>query len=187
MNIPNILTSIRIILVPFLVIFFYLPLEHRHLICSGLFAFAAATDWFDGYLARKLGQTTPFGEFFDPVADKVMVATALCLLAEGFSVFWITVPAMIIIGREIVISSLREWMAELGKRASVSVSMMGKAKTTAQMTAITFLLLSPVPVNNWTGYIGIGLLYLSSALTLWSMCVYLAAAWSGLAPFKLEK
>ncbi|MDP0587754.1 MAG: CDP-diacylglycerol--glycerol-3-phosphate 3-phosphatidyltransferase [Candidatus Endonucleobacter bathymodioli] len=187
MNIPNILTSIRIILVPFFVLFFYLPFEDRHLISAGIFAFAAATDWFDGYLARKLGQATPFGEFFDPVADKIMVATALCLLSEGFSVFWVTVPSMIIIGREIVISSLREWMAELGKRASVTVSMTGKAKTMAQMMAITFLLLSPIPVNNWIGYIGIGLLYFSSVLTLWSMCVYLKAAWPGLTPFKLEK
>ena len=105
MNVPNILTSIRIILVPFLVLVFYLPFDNRYLVSAGIFAFAAATDWFDGYLARKLNQTTPFGEFFDPVADKIMVATALCLLVEDFNVFWITIPAMIIIGREIVISA----------------------------------------------------------------------------------
>lgn len=187
MNIPNILTSIRIILVPFLVLVFYLPFEHRYLVSAGIFAFAAATDWFDGYLARKLNQTTPFGEFFDPVADKIMVATALCLLVEDFHVFWITVPAMIIIGREIVISALREWMAELGKRTSVAVSMIGKAKTMAQMGAITFLLLSPLPITSWIGYAGVAMLYLSAVLTLWSMYVYLKAAWPDLTPFKPEK
>lgn len=187
MNVPNILTSIRIILVPFLVVVFYLPFSWSYLLAAGIFAFAAATDWFDGYLARRLNQSTPFGEFFDPVADKIMVATALCLLVDEFRSFWITVPAMIIIGREIVISALREWMAELGKRTSVAVSMVGKAKTMAQMAAITFLLLSSTPVNDWVGYTGILLLYLSSVLTLWSMFVYLKAAWPDLTPFKTEK
>ena len=187
MNIPNILTSLRIILVPVLVLVFYLPFEGRHLVTAGIFFFAAVTDWFDGFLARKLNQTTPFGAFFDPVADKIMVATALCLLVEDFDAFWITVPAMIIIGREIVISALREWMAELGKRTSVAVSMIGKAKTMAQMAAITFLLLSPLRFDNLVGYLGIALLYLSAALTLWSMYVYLKAAWPDLTPFKPEK
>ena len=145
--------------------------------------FAAATDWFDGYLARRLNQSTPFGAFFDPVADKIMVATALCLLIDDFRAFWVTVPALIIIGREIVISALREWMAELGKRTSVAVSMVGKAKTAAQMVAITLLLLSPVPFDSWIGYLGMALLYLSAILTLWSMYVYLKAAWPDLSPF----
>ena len=145
--------------------------------------FAAATDWFDGYLARRLNQSTPFGAFFDPVADKIMVATALCLLIDDFRAFWVTVPALIIIGREIVISALREWMAELGKRTSVAVSMVGKAKTAAQMVAITLLLLSPVPLDSWIGYLGMVLLYLSAILTLWSMYVYLKAAWPDLSPF----
>ncbi len=154
---------------------------------AGIFFFAAGTDWFDGYLARKLNQTTPFGEFFDPVADKIMVATALCLLIDEFRALWMTVPAMIIIGREIVISALREWMAELGKRISVAVSMIGKAKTMAQMASITFLLLSPPPIENWIGYLGVVLLYISSVLTLWSMYVYLKAAWPDLTPFKKEE
>ncbi len=187
MNVPNILTSIRIILVPFLVLIFYLPFGWSYLVSASIFAFAAATDWFDGYLARKLNQTTPFGAFFDPVADKIMVATALCLLVDEFRSFWMTVPAMIIIGREIVISALREWMAELGKRTSVAVSMIGKAKTMAQMAAITFLLLSPAKINGWIEYVGIVLLYLSAVLTLWSMYVYLKAAWPDLTPFKTEK
>lgn len=183
MNIPNFLTLTRIVLVPFLVIIFYLPFKWSYLACAGIFAFAAATDWFDGYLARRLDQTTPFGAFFDPVADKIMVATALCLLIDEFRVFWVTVPALIIIGREIVISALREWMAELGKRTSIAVSMIGKAKTVVQMVAITLLLLSPVPVDSWVGFHGILLLYLSAILTLWSMYIYLKTAWVDLSPF----
>lgn len=183
MNIPNFLTLTRLVLVPFLVIIFYLPFSWSYIACAGIFAFAAATDWFDGYLARRLNQSTPFGAFFDPVADKVMVATALCLLIDDFRAFWMTVPALIIIGREIVISALREWMAELGKRTSVAVSMIGKAKTAAQMMAITLLLLSPVPIDSWIGYLGMVLLYLSAILTLWSMYVYLKAAWPDLSPF----
>ncbi|WP_067522572.1 CDP-diacylglycerol--glycerol-3-phosphate 3-phosphatidyltransferase [Endozoicomonas ascidiicola] len=184
MNVPNFLTLARIVLVPFLVIIFYLPFESRYLVCAGIFAFAAVTDWFDGYLARRWNQSTPFGAFFDPVADKIMVAAALCLLIDEFSSFWMTVPAMIIVGREIVISALREWMAELGKRTSVAVSMIGKAKTTAQMVAITLLLLSPKPLDTWTDYAGIVLLYLAVVLTLWSMYVYLKAAWPDLSPFQ---
>ena len=171
MNIPNFLTLTRIFLVPFLVIIFYLPFSWSYLVCGGIFIFAAATDWFDGYLARRLNQSTPFGAFFDPVADKIMVATALCLLIDDFRTFWVTVPALIIIGREIVISALR------------AVSMVGKAKTAAQMVAIALLLLSPVPFDSWLGYLGITLLYLSSILTLWSMYVYLKAAWPDLSPF----
>ncbi|USE39717.1 CDP-diacylglycerol--glycerol-3-phosphate 3-phosphatidyltransferase [Endozoicomonas sp. SCSIO W0465] len=183
MNVPNFLTLTRIVLLPFFIIIFYLPFGWSYLACAGIFAFAAATDWFDGYLARRLNQTTPFGAFFDPVADKIMVATALCLLIDEFRAFWVTVPALIIIGREIVISALREWMAELGKRTSVAVSMIGKAKTMAQMTAITLLLLSPVPIDSWIGFLGILLLYLSAILTLWSMYIYLQAAWPDLSPF----
>ncbi|AMO56543.1 CDP-diacylglycerol--glycerol-3-phosphate 3-phosphatidyltransferase [Endozoicomonas montiporae] len=183
MNVPNILTSLRIVLVPFLVLVFYLPYEWRYLASASIFAVAAVTDWFDGYLARRWNQTTAFGAFFDPVADKIMVATALCLLIEEFGAFWMTVPSMIIIGREIVISALREWMAELGKRTSVAVNRIGKLKTAAQMLAITLLLLTPVPMAGIIGYIGLILLYASAVLTLWSMYVYLRAAWPDLSPF----
>ncbi len=184
MNVPNFLTLIRIILVPFLVIFYYLPFSWSFQVCAGIFAVAAATDWFDGYLARRLNQTTPFGAFFDPVADKIMVAVALCLLVDEFRASWMTIPAAVIICREIVISALREWMAELGKRTSVAVSMVGKAKTMAQMMAITLLLFSPSPINSWIGYTGLALLYISAVLTLWSMFIYLKAAWPDLTPFK---
>ena len=183
MNVPNILTSLRIVLVPILVLVFYLPFEWRYLASASIFAVAAATDWFDGYLARRWNQTTAFGAFFDPVADKIMVATALCLLIEEFGAFWMTVPSMIIIGREIVISALREWMAELGKRTSVAVNRIGKLKTAAQMMAITLLLLTPVPLAGIISYVGLALLYASSVLTLWSMYVYIRAAWPDLSPF----
>ena len=110
MNIPNFLTLMRIILVPFLVLTFYLPYQWSYLACAIIFGVAAITDWFDGYLARRLNQSTPFGAFFDPVADKIMVAVALCLLIDEFTAVWMTAPAIIIIGREIVISALREWI-----------------------------------------------------------------------------
>ncbi|WP_422475240.1 CDP-diacylglycerol--glycerol-3-phosphate 3-phosphatidyltransferase [Endozoicomonas sp. ALB032] len=183
MNIPNTLTMLRVVLVPFLVLIFYLPIEMRYTLCAGIFAAAAVTDWFDGYLARRWNQTTPFGAFFDPVADKIMVATALCLLVDEFRAAWMTIPAVIIIGREIVISALREWMAEIGKRTSVAVNMIGKFKTVGQMMAITLLLLAPAPLESMIGYIGLALLYISAILTLWSMYVYLHAAWPDLTPF----
>ena len=183
MNVPNILTSLRIVLVPFLVLVFYMPYEWRYSASAAIFAVAAITDWFDGYLARRWNQTTAFGAFFDPVADKIMVATALCLLIEEFGAFWMTIPSMIIIGREIVISALREWMAELGKRTSVAVNRIGKLKTAAQMVAITLLLFTPLPMAGAIGYLGLALLYASAVLTLWSMYVYLRAAWPDLSPF----
>ena len=183
MNVPNILTLLRIVLVPLLVVIFYLPGEWSCIVCAGIFTVAAFTDWFDGYLARKLNQTTPFGAFFDPVADKVMVAIALCLLIDEFRTFWMTIPAMVIIGREIVISALREWMAELGKRISIAVNRIGKLKTAAQMLAINFLLFSSAPLSTFIGYTGLILLYISVILTLWSMYIYISVAWPDLRPF----
>ena len=175
LNIPNLLTLLRLLLIPFIVLFFYSSIENNNLIACGLFALASATDWLDGYLARKLNQSTSFGAFLDPVVDKITVAVALVMLVELHAVWWITVPAMVIIGREIIISALREWMAETGQRANVAVSYIGKVKTAAQMGAITFLLaFLPDHELAWTG---IWLLYLAAALTLWSMLLYLAAAW----------
>lgn len=178
MNIPNALTVFRIALIPVLVIVFYLPFSQwTGIACAALFTTAAITDWFDGYLARKLDQSTPFGAFLDPVADKLMVAVALVLLLERHPNIWFTVPAMIIIGREIVISALREWMAELGKRTSVAVSYVGKFKTTMQMIAIIVLLADislQLPVIH---VLGITSLYIAAVLTVWSMVIYLMAAW----------
>lgn len=175
MKIPNMLTLLRIVLIPVFVLVFYLPFAWAPLISAAIFSLAAITDWFDGYLARKLDQTSPFGAFLDPVADKLMVAAALVVLVETYAEPWITVPAIIIIGREIVISALREWMAELGNRASVAVSTIGKIKTTLQMASIIILLaLPPLSQLSW---LGVAALYGAAILTLWSMAIYLRAAW----------
>ncbi len=173
-NIPNILTLMRVLLIPVLVILAYWPpFEWQHWVTASVFLLAAVTDWFDGYLARALDQTSAFGRFLDPVADKLMVAAALVILVQWHPTIWIVVPAIVIISREITISALREWMAELGKRANVAVSHIGKWKTTAQMTAITLLLVQHPQLD----YAGYALLYIAVVLTIWSMLVYMKAAW----------
>ncbi len=179
-NIPNTLTLLRILLIPIVVVVFYLPVAWSGYACAVLFTVAAVTDWIDGYLARKLNQSTAFGAFLDPVADKLMVAVALILLLENYPSIWFTIPVIIIIGREIVISALREWMAEIGKRTSVAVSYIGKLKTTLQMIAIIILLSqikNPVSQLEMLGFIA---LYIAAMLTLWSMLIYLKAAWKDL-------
>lgn len=177
-NLPTYLTLLRIALIPLLAIVFYLPWEYSRLACTAVFLFAGLTDWLDGYLARKLKLETAFGAFLDPVADKLMVAFVLVLVVQAEANAWLAIPAAIIIGREITIASLREWMAEIGQRAKVKVSQLGKWKTTAQMTAISLLLyrddLFGLPINE----MGYWLLYLSAVLTLWSMVNYLVAAFS---------
>ena len=176
-NIPNILTLLRIVLIPVLVVVFYLPGPWSYQISALIFGVAAITDWLDGYLARRLQQTSPFGAFLDPVADKLMVAVALVLLVQDNPSELFAVPAAVIIGREIVISALREWMAEIGARTRVAVSIVGKVKTTLQMIAI-LLLLYKIPVGTFpTHMVGVILLYIAAILTLWSMFVYLKAAW----------
>ncbi|MBY4677214.1 CDP-diacylglycerol--glycerol-3-phosphate 3-phosphatidyltransferase [Marinobacterium arenosum] len=179
MTIPNLLTLLRIVLIPVFVLCYYLPVSWAAYAAGAVFAAAAVTDWFDGYLARRLDQMSTFGAFLDPVADKLIVAAALVLLVESYSTPWLTLPAVVIIGREIVISALREWMAELGKRASVAVSYVGKVKTTLQMLAILLLVVAePYSQLGWAGLVS---LYLSALLTLWSMLEYLKAAWPELA------
>jgi CDP-diacylglycerol--glycerol-3-phosphate 3-phosphatidyltransferase len=174
-KLTNLLTLLRIVLIPVFILVYYLPYSWAPWLASGIFGLAAITDWFDGYLARRLNQSTPFGAFLDPVADKLMVAAALVVLVEAFASPLVTVPAIIIIGREIVISALREWMAELGKRASVAVSNIGKIKTTLQM--ISILILIAAPLGSMLSWAGILALYGASILTLWSMLIYLRAAW----------
>lgn len=176
-TIPNMLTMARIMAIPVFVLVYYLPVEWRHLAAAAIFAGAGITDWFDGYLARKWGQMTKLGAFLDPVADKLIVAIALVVLVEAHNSLWMAIPAMVIIGREITISALREWMAELGKRASVAVSYVGKVKTFVQMLAITGLLGSDVNMESWVVVLAYVLLYIATVLTLWSMLVYLKAAW----------
>jgi len=176
MNIPNILTLLRILLIPVFVGVFYLPWNGANELTTLVFALAAITDWFDGYLARRWNQTSAFGAFLDPVADKLIVATALVFLVQANPSPWLAIPAAIIIGREITISALREWMAEIGQRAKVAVSMIGKIKTTAQMIALLLLLYNDPLLGLPIYKIGLVLLYIAAILTFWSMIVYLRAA-----------
>ncbi|WP_413112427.1 CDP-diacylglycerol--glycerol-3-phosphate 3-phosphatidyltransferase [Thaumasiovibrio sp. DFM-14] len=173
LTIPNILSFIRLLLIPVFVVIFYLPYQWAEFVAALVFVVAALTDWLDGFLARKLNQTTRFGAFIDPVADKVMVATALVLVVEDYATFWVTIPAITMIGREIIISALREWMAEIGKRSSVAVSWVGKVKTTAQMIALILLIWQPHAYIIWLGYVA---LYVAMGLTYWSMYQYIHAA-----------
>ncbi|TVO73477.1 CDP-diacylglycerol--glycerol-3-phosphate 3-phosphatidyltransferase [Sedimenticola selenatireducens] len=179
-NIPNILTLLRILLIPVFVIIFYLPWQHAAQACALVFALAAITDWFDGYLARKLEQVSALGAFLDPVADKLMVAAALILLVQQDPIPGLAIPVLVIIGREITISALREWMAEVGARATIAVSAIGKIKTAFQMTAI-FLMIYRDDFFTLPMYtIGFVLLYVAVILTLWSMVMYIKAAWPSL-------
>ncbi len=177
MNIPNILTLSRIVMLPVFIIFFYLPVSWHYLAACVIFVLAAITDGLDGYYARKLGQTSALGAFLDPVADKLMITVVLVLLVEDQPSIWLALPAAVIIGREITISALREWMAEVGASSKVAVSGYGKLKTICQMVALGFLIyhndLFGMPIYS----IGMVLLYIASILTLWSMILYLQAAW----------
>ncbi len=183
-NVPTILTLARIAMIPLFIGVFYLHSWWGNAIAAAIFLIAGLTDYLDGYLARRLNQSTRFGAFLDPVADKLMVAAALVLLVEYHANAWLAIPAIVIISREIAVSALREWMAEIGARAAVAVSYIGKVKTVMQITAITLLLafepqfiegrkmvFTPFFVFNYV------LLYIATALTLWSMLVYLKAAW----------
>ena len=180
-NIPNLLTLFRLFLIPIFILCFYSGSENARFWAAFVFWLAAITDALDGYLARRLQQSTPFGAFLDPVADKVMVAVALVLIAVDSISLWVTIPAIIMISREIVISALREWMAELGKRASVAVSNLGKYKTIAQMLALIGLIWRPEHwLVSWFTPAGMILLYIATVLTVWSMYSYLKAAWRDL-------
>lgn len=197
-TLPNNLTIARIVMIPLFVIIAYWPPAMginqpaitnnaianigmndvsesmlRHFLLTFVFILASITDWLDGYLARKMNLTSAFGRFLDPVADKLMVAAALIILVQWHPDIVMAISAIVIISREIAVSALREWMAELGNRTSVAVSYVGKLKTAFQMVAITVLLL------NWEALetIGYALMLISVVLTLWSMIIYLKAAW----------
>jgi cardiolipin synthase len=184
-NFPIFLTWLRIVLIPLVVGVFYLPStvmspEHRNLAAMVIFILAALTDWFDGYLARKWNQTSAFGAFLDPVADKLMVTAALLVLVQLARLD--AAIALVIVGREIAISALREWMAQIGASKSVAVNSLGKFKTACQMVAIPMLLLyGPVPFPG--GFVldtrvwGVWLIYLAAVLTIWSMLYYMKLAW----------
>ncbi|MGU7779514.1 CDP-diacylglycerol--glycerol-3-phosphate 3-phosphatidyltransferase [Burkholderia sp. PU8-34] len=183
-NFPIFLTWVRIVLIPLVVGVFYLPdtmmaLAHRNLAAALIFILAALTDWFDGYLARKWNQTSSFGAFLDPVADKLMVTAALLILVQIARVD--AAIALVIVGREIAISALREWMAQIGASKSVAVNQLGKFKTACQMVAIPMLLYyGPLPLGIATidtRVWGEWLMYLAAVLTIWSMLYYMKLAW----------
>ncbi|RZV33119.1 MAG: CDP-diacylglycerol--glycerol-3-phosphate 3-phosphatidyltransferase [Chromatiales bacterium] len=177
LNLANFLTLLRIAAIPIVVVCFYSPMEYARPIAAVLFGLAAVTDMIDGWVARRFGQMSRFGEFLDPVADKLMVAITLVMLVQADSGWFEDIIAMIIIGREITISALREWMATIGERANVKVDVTGKIKTTLQMFGIGFM----VYQNDFLGLpiytIGFVLLVLAAVMTIWSMIVYLRAAW----------
>ena len=181
-NFPLFLTWLRIIAIPAFVAVLYVPEDwiaekSRNVISMWIFIAAAVTDWFDGWLARRWNQTTSFGAFLDPVADKLMVAAALIVLTEFGRIY--ALVALIIIGREITISALREWMAQIGQSKSVAVNMAGKVKTVAQLVAIPFLLFDDVLFGLFeTRPVGHVLIWIAAGITLWSMVVYLKAAWA---------
>ncbi len=180
-NIPILLTWLRVALIPLVVGVFYLPdtwlsLHEKGIASTAVFIVAAVTDWFDGFLARRWNETSAFGAFLDPVADKLMVAGALLVLVQFDRVN--AAIAFIIIGREITISALREWMAQIGASKSVAVSSLGKIKTMAQMAAIPMLLYSgPLFGTMHTGVVGTWLIGVAAILTVWSMFYYLRRAW----------
>lgn len=188
-TLPNQITMFRIVLIPIFLLVFYLPLSWSHFGAFAIFWLASISDALDGYLARKLNQSTPFGAFIDPVADKLMVVCGLVLIAQDYQVWWITVPALLMIAREIIVSSLREFMSSRGKREQVAVSEMGKYKTAAQMLGIMGLIWQPdydIPLivfdfpHQILMFAAYSFYAVATVLTVWSMLVYIKVSWSEL-------
>lgn len=188
LTVPTMLTLLRMLLIPVLVLVFYLPFKWTNFAAAFVFILASLTDWLDGWIARAYNQSSAFGAFLDPVADKLMVAVALLLIVQKHPTPWMALWAAVIIGREIAVSALREWMAELGQRAKVKVATIGKIKTIVQMVALTFLLYFE-PLQFTVGgqawsipvfIIGDWMLAAAALLTLWSGLAYLHAAWPAL-------
>ncbi|MET4678084.1 MULTISPECIES: CDP-diacylglycerol--glycerol-3-phosphate 3-phosphatidyltransferase [unclassified Luteibacter] len=183
-NLPTWLTLFRVLLLPVMVVVFYLPFRGASLTAALVFVLAAFTDWLDGYLARRMNLTSAFGAFLDPVADKLMVAVTLFLLVQSHPGGWqgilLAVTAAVIVGREISVSALREWMAEIGARSRVKVAFLGKLKTTMQMVALVVLLLQHDAETLRLYHIGEALLVIAGILTIWSGLDYLRAAWPAL-------
>ena len=182
LNTPNLLTLFRMALIPVVVVLYFMPIAGVYV--TAVFLLAGLTDWLDGYLARRLEQTSQFGEFLDPVADKLVVAAVLVLLVSDGDVLarvvsqkFFIVAVVVIIGREIAVSALREWVAQSGARAGMAVSTLGKVKTTVQIIAIALLLYSQDLAGFPTLLVGELMLYVASALTIWSMVGYLKSAW----------
>jgi len=177
MNTPILVTVLRMALIPVFVAVYVLPGTWSHYAAAAIFGLAALTDWLDGYLARRLKQTTRFGAFLDPVADKLVVVSAIVMMVGDHASLWLTLPGLVIVGREIVVSALREWMAEMNRRGIVAVGPLGKVKTGAQIAAILTLLAFPPGSDERLVMIGYALIYLAAIMTLSSMLVYLRAAW----------
>jgi CDP-diacylglycerol--glycerol-3-phosphate 3-phosphatidyltransferase/cardiolipin synthase len=177
MTLPTTITLLRIALIPLFVIVFYLPFGWTNIACAAIFFVACVSDWFDGFLARSMQQESTFGAFLDPVADKLMVVVIIVLLVQGNPSIYVALPSVIIVAREISISALREWMAQLGSRATVKVSFIGKTKTVAQMLALGFMIFSEPLLGLPIFDIGLAIYYLAAILTILSMVIYLRAAW----------
>jgi CDP-diacylglycerol--glycerol-3-phosphate 3-phosphatidyltransferase len=186
LTVPTWLTLLRIVLIPVLVLVFYLPFKWTNFAAAFVFILAAVTDWLDGWIARRYHLYSAFGAFLDPVADKLMVAVSLFLIVQDNPTMWMAIWAAVIVGREIAVSALREWMAELGQRATVKVASLGKIKTIVQMVALGCLLYASTPgkpdrsdiwLGEWIFHLGDWLLALAAILTLWSGGQYLRAAW----------
>ena len=176
-TLPTAITLFRVALIPLFVVVFYLPFSWTNVAATSIFFVASISDWVDGYLARIMKQESSFGAFLDPVADKLMVVVIIILLVEAHPSIYIALPAVIIVAREISISALREWMAQLGSSTTLQVSFIGKAKTVAQMLALGFMIFSEplmgLPIFN----IGLVLFYWAAFLTILSMIIYLRSAW----------
>ncbi len=180
LTIPTWLTLARIALIPVLVVVYYLDHRWSNLAATVVFVAASVTDWLDGWIARRYRLSSKFGAFLDPVADKLMVSTALVITVQHHHTLWMALWASVIIGREIAVSALREWMAELGLSAKVAVAMVGKVKTTVQMIALGFLLYREPLLGIPVFVVGEWLLAAAALLTLWSGFEYLRAAWPAL-------
>ena len=182
-HLPNLLTLARIACIPLFVLVYVMAAE-LHWVAGLLFGFAAVTDWLDGFIARKWNLHSRFGAFLDPVADKLIVITALVLLVGAHASMWVTLPAIVICARELFVSALREWMAEMNRRSVVDVTLIGKIKTAIQMVAIFVLLCNPPEIYAPLVILGLVLLYTATLMTIWSMIVLLKAARSELSPFQ---
>ncbi|MDH3534699.1 MAG: CDP-diacylglycerol--glycerol-3-phosphate 3-phosphatidyltransferase [Gammaproteobacteria bacterium] len=176
-NLPTAITLFRIALIPLFVIVFYLPFGWANIMATVIFAVASLSDWVDGYLARSMQQESPFGAFLDPVADKLMVVVIIVLIVEAHPSIFVALPSIVIVAREISISALREWMAQLGSSTTVQVSFIGKAKTVSQMLALGFMIFSEPLMGLPIFAIGLAIYYVAAILTLASMIIYLRAAW----------
>ena len=177
MTLANFFTLLRVLLIPVFMAVYYADFTGHFLISSGIFILACITDWLDGHMARRMRQTSRFGAFLDPVADKLLVTITLVILAASYSTPWYTIPAALIVAREVLVSALREWMAEHNERDTVAVGMMGKVKTTIQMLALIILLATDTQGPPMICISGLVMINLAALLTMWSMAIYLHNAW----------